>query len=35
MSTLNIVMMIFILTVVWGGFLLSLVIAIRKENQKQ
>jgi hypothetical protein len=35
MSTLSIVMMIFILTLVWGGFLLSLVVAIRKENQKQ
>jgi type II secretory pathway component PulK len=34
MSTLSILVMVFVLTVVWGGFLLSLLVAIRKENQK-
>ena len=35
MSTVSILMMILVLTVVWGGFLLSLFVAIRKENQKR
>ena len=35
MSTLSILMMILILTVVWGGFILSLFTAIRKDNRKQ
>ncbi len=35
MSSLSILMMILVLTVVWGGFLVCLVVAIRKEGQKQ
>ena len=35
MNTLSILMMILVLTVVWGGFLFSLVVAIRKEGRKQ
>ena len=35
MNTLSILIMILVLTVVWGGFLFSLVVAIRKEGQKQ
>jgi len=33
MNTLSILMMILVLTVVWGGFLVSLVVAVRKEGQ--
>ncbi len=35
MSSLSILMMVLVLTIVWGGFLLSLLVAIRKERQKQ
>jgi len=34
MSFLSILMMVLVLTIVWGGFLLSLLVAIRKERQK-
>ena len=35
MSLLAILVMTFVLTVVWGGFLFCLVMVLRKEKQKQ
>ncbi len=35
MSTLSLVTMIVILSIVWGGFLFCLVLALRKEGKKK
>jgi hypothetical protein len=35
MSTLSLVTMILVLSIVWGGFLFCLTLALRKEGEKK